>query len=279
MSQHDLTLVTALVDLGRGDMETDFSRGYDDYLGRFHDILQIDRPLVAFVDGAAEAVLWQHRAPANTHVHRVTVEDLARTAWWPLVQTIRLTPAWRDRAGWLAASPQAGLAAYNPLVMSKLPWLAEVAAANPFHSSHFAWIDAGLSRTVGASLLQSSLDGRAILARLQRFLFLCFPYEGNTEIHGFERDAMARRAGTSYVRWVARGGFFGGSQSHVLRAAPVYEATLLDTLRDGLMGTEESVFTILAHLHPALFDRYVIGADGLVWPFFNEVTRAAHGNH
>jgi len=277
MPRNALTLVTALVDLGRGEIDTGFSRGYGDYLDRFADVLAVNRPLLAFVDDAAEATLWKHRDRATTRVHRVTPDTLKRLAVWPLVQQIRLTSAWQQQVGWLADSPQARLEAYNPLVMSKLPWLSSVATANPFGSTHFAWIDAGLGRTVPGALLQSSLESPAIIEHLQRCLFLCYPYEGNEEIHGFERTAMARRSGTDYVRWVARGGFFGGSATFVRKAASLYEATLLDTLTEGLMGTEESVFTILAHLHPAIFDKYMIGADGLVWPFFDEVSRTLHG--
>jgi len=277
MPRDALTIVTALVDLGRGTINTGFSRGYDDYLDRFQDVLRLNRPLVAFVDEAAEAVVWNHRDPATTRVHRLTADILKHSDVWPLVQQIRLTSAWQDQVDWLADSPQARLEAYNPMVMSKLPWLASVAATNPFGSTHFAWIDAGLGRTVSASLLQSALESPVIIEYLQRCLFLCYPYEGHQEIHGFERTAMARRSGTDYVRWVTRGGFFGGPATYVGKAASLYETTLLDTLSEGLMGTEESVFTILAYLHPAIFDRYMIGADGLVWPFFDEVTRTLHG--
>lgn len=51
-------------------------------------------------------------------------------------------------------------------------------------------------------------------------------------------------------------------------AARIYHAMLDHTLSAGLMGTEESVLTILAHLHPGLFQRYRVDDSGLVTSFF-----------
>jgi hypothetical protein len=266
-----VTLVTALVDLGRESLSGGFERSYQDYLDRFVSVLAIDRPMVIYADAAAEGVVWRFRQRRHTVVHRLLVEDLKRMAGWSAVQRIRVDPAWRRQADWLAASPQATLAAYNPLVMSKLPWLAQVAEQNPFGTPHVAWVDAALGRTVAAGWLRDALGSGAILGRLRRFLFLCFPYESGHDIHGFPRAELTRLAGTSSVRWVARGGFFGGRVDYVRQARHMYDALLSDTLARGLMGTEESIFTIMAHLHPALFERYSIGDDGLVWPFFHEV--------
>jgi hypothetical protein len=47
---------------------------------------------------------------------------------------------------------------------------------------------------------------------------------------------------------------------------------LSETLGHGYMGTEESVFTILANLHPGVFDRFYVGEDGLLARFFAKVS-------
>jgi hypothetical protein len=44
------------------------------------------------------------------------------------------------------------------------------------------------------------------------------------------------------------------------------------------MGTEESVFTILALLHPGMFDRFTLREDGLLATFFDHVAGEA-GDH
>lgn len=267
------TIVTALLDLGRDSLADGFKRPYDEYLSHLPAVLSVGCPMVIHADAAAEALVWQHRSPDDTVVHRCTVSNLERFPWWGPVQAIRTTPAWRGQAGWLADSPQAQLPAYNPLVMSKLPWLADVARANPFHTSTFVWMDSGLGRTVPASMLQTACASDALHAYLTRFLFLCYPYEHGPEIHGFPRPALAQRAGVAQTRWVARGGFFGGTASFVQKARAIYDILLAETLAEGLMGTEESLFTIMGHLHPAIFERFPVGEDGLVWPFFHHVSQ------
>ena len=208
---------------------------------------------------------------------RVAVEraDLERFPHFDAIQRIRASPAWRGRAAWLAESPQALLPHYNPLVMSKLFWLAEQARDNPFGTRHFAWIDASVTRTVRADFLHRSLDGDRLLRHLERFLFLCYPYAGASEIHGFERAALARYANIAHVEWVARGGFFGGRADFVDEAARLYAVVLRHTLEHGYMGTEESVFTILALLHAGMFDRFPFREDGLLMTFFDHVADGA----
>lgn len=274
-SAPELTMVTALIDIGRIGLGEGFGRPYDEYLALLPTVLAVDQPMVIYADAAAEAVIWQHRHPSRTLVRPLRVSDLERSPTWPAVQAIRRRPEWLNQASWLADSPQACLPAYNPLVMSKLPWVADVAEENPFGTTTFVWIDAGLGRTVASHTLGGALTAASLPARLARFLFLCYPYEAVSEIHGFERRALARRAGVAHTRWVARGGFFGGTAPYVRRARQVYDTLVADTLAAGLMGTEESIFTIMAHLHPALCDRYMIGDDGLVWPFFHDIEQAS----
>ena len=45
--------------------------------------------------------------------------------------------------------------------------------------------------------------------KFSKFLFICFPYEANNEIHGFKYDAINRYS-QNKVDKVARGGIFGG---------------------------------------------------------------------
>src|SRR5262249_53119310 len=151
--------------------------------------------------------------------------------------------AWRSRAAWLAESPQANLELYNPMVMSKMSMLHDQTIINPFGTDHLAWIDAGIASTCGAYLGDVHWVARLPLL-LKKFLFLCFPYEGGAEVHGFAREPMASFARTDYVRWVARGGLFGGSRTAIAHVNRLYARWLEVTLAHGEMGTEESVFSI-----------------------------------
>lgn len=272
MARHEVTLVTGLLDLGRGRLAPTFQRSFEDYRRSFRQLLEMPVPIVAYVDPNLADFVRSARGDAPTHVVSTRLEDLEALGLFDAVQRIRTQRTWRAQAAWLEQSPQGQLPHYNPMVFSKLPWLAEQARANRFSTSHFAWIDAGITRTVSHEMLKRPDVGRALAARLERLLFLCYPYRGAAEIHGFPRAAMARLCQTPYVEWVARGGFFGGRRDYIETAARIYEALLEDSLGRGLMGTEESVLTILAHLHPGMTDRFVLEENGLVGPFFDSLS-------
>ncbi|MFN0263225.1 hypothetical protein ACKTEK_05025 [Tepidamorphus sp. 3E244] len=259
--------MTAAIDIGRVLLPADFARPFSFYGEHLDALLSLDVPLVVYGDPDMPV-------PASPAARQVVPTDhisLERFRHFNLVQSIRSNPAWRDGAPWLAASPQAGLAHYNPLVMSKLDWLARVASENPFGTNNFVWIDAGITHTVPLELIRAALAGTALKKHLTRFLVLTYPYAANHEVHGFDHGEMARLSGVSRIEWVARGGFFGGDAGYIREAARLYDAMLEHTLSAGLMGTEENVLTILAHLHPGLFERYCLESDGLVKPFFADM--------
>lgn len=269
---HDVTLVTALFDLGRGRPVAGLAdyqrRSFDEYLSSFERVLMLDAPLCVYVEPELEPFVWRFRDRANTRVIPRTLAELRDGfPFFEQVQRIRTDPAWRARAGWLAESPQAHLEFYNPVVMSKMAMLNDQQLLDPFGTDRFLWIDAGLARTCGYYLNNPEWL-RRVGAVLERFLFICFPYIGNDEIHGFDRGAMARLAETDYVRRVARGGLFGGTREHIAEANRLYYRLLELSLAQGEMGTEESIFTIMSYLEPERFDRFEIGANGLIGPFF-----------
>ena len=55
------------------------------------------------------------------------------------------------------------------------------------------------------------------------------------------------------VKYVCRGGLFGGHKQQVNEANRTYYSLLERTLSSGFMGTEESIFTILNYLYPKKF--------------------------
>ncbi len=101
---------------------------------------------------------------------------------------------------------------------------------------------------------------------LKTFLFLSYPYQADKEIHGFEFDAINRYA-REKVGYVCRGGLFGGHKDFIRQANSTYYALLQDTLEAGYMGTEESIFSIMAHLEPHLYRRYALDDNGLIVKF------------
>ena len=101
---------------------------------------------------------------------------------------------------------------------------------------------------------------------LDSMLFLSYPYAAEKEIHGFEYQAMNRYAQNN-VEYVCRGGLFGGHKDFISSANSMYWNLLDTSLKEGLMGTEESIFSIMSYLDPQLYKRYALDENGLIVKF------------
>jgi hypothetical protein len=262
----NLTIVTGLWDIGRP------GRDFNHYIENFKRFLDIPQNLFIYIPKEYEYLVWEKRTTDNTFVKIYELDDVKNlySPFWDKTQEIRKNPEWLGQAGWLPESPQAKLEWYNPIVQSKMFMLNDSSIWNPFNTEYFFWLDAGITNTVP----HTHLVENNILDKLTEygnpFLFLSYPYEANTEIHGFEFDAMNRFAG-SKVEYVCRGGLFGGHKQQLNEANSTYYSLLSKTLGSGLMGTEESLFTIMSYNEPDLYRRYELDGNGLVVKFTQSV--------
>jgi len=275
LKENKVTIVTGLWNLGRDKISDSFKRGYDSYLERFSQLLKTDVNMYIFCDPSDESFIWEHRNKNNTVINKMTLDELLK--WFNftnITNEIRQNEDWLSQASWLKESPQATLEGYNPLVMSKMFMLNNVTIWNPFNSEYFFWIDAGITNTVHYGYFTHD----KVFDKLPKFIdenddfvFLTYPYIGGTEIHGFERNAIAKYSNTDYVKYVCRGGFFGGKKEKINIINGFYYGYLNNTLNDGYMGTEESIFSIILYNHHDIITQYIIKEDGLIWPFFEDL--------
>jgi hypothetical protein len=70
---------------------------------------------------------------------------------------------------------------------------------------------------------------------------------------------------------VARGGFFGGPKSSISDINGIYYNLLTSTLSQNLMGTEESIFSIMCYKHADLINYFEIESNGLFGKFFEDL--------
>ena len=267
----DVTIVTGLWDLGRGSISEDFKRGYDHYLEKFEELLAAPVNMFIYVSQSDVDFVWKHRSPKNTHVHVMELDELNTLFdYESLVEPIRTNKEWRSQADWLSRSPQVTLKYYNPVVMSKMFLLSDARIYNPFNTEYFFWIDGGITNTVDPGYFTHD----KVFSNLTKFaeytdsfIYLTYPYETDTEIHGFKKSEMDRLAKKD-VKYVCRGGFFGGRADLVRSINDLYYKILESTLQTGYMGTEESIFTLISHRRTHDVYNFAIGSDGMVWPFF-----------
>jgi hypothetical protein len=264
------TLVTGLWDLGRDKLNEGWSRSYQHYLDKFKQLLQVEENLIIFGDEELEKFVQENRQSGNTQFVLRTTDWFKTNDYYPLIQSIRTNPDWYNQVGWLTDSTQAKLEMYNPLVMSKIFLLHDAKIIDRFDSEYMFWIDAGLTNTIHPGYFTHDKVLNKLDKYISKFSFVCFPYDANTEIHGFEYKKLNSIAGDK-VNKVARAGFFGGPKESISNINSIYYGLLLSTLREGYMGTEESIFTIMTYKHSDLINYFEIDGNGLMGKFFEDL--------
>lgn len=265
---NNLTIVTGIWDLRRDEAGEGFKRPFSHYVSKFEELLQIDANLVIFISQEHEELVWKHRSPHNTKVYYKEVDDFRnKFDGYSLVQKIRQDEKWYNQVGWLKESTQATLELYNPMVMSKMFMLHDASIFNPFNTEYFIWLDGGITSTVNQGYFVNDRILDRITPCLDKFFFISFPYDTSTEIHGFELEGMKKFSNSDTVNYVCRAGLFGGSKKYISKANVLYYRLLMDTLNQGYMGTEESIFTIMSYLEPENYQRYMIESNGLISTF------------
>jgi len=263
-----ITLVTGLWDIKRGELDGDWNRSYEHYLDKFSDLLKTNYNLIIFGDENLKSFVFNVRSSENTQFIVRDVEWFKNNEYYELIQNIRTNIDWSSQVGWLKDSTQARLEMYNPIVMSKMFLLNDARILDKFNSTELYWVDGGISNTVNIDYINNSID--KINTLTNKFLFICFPYETNSEIHGFKYGEMCELTNNK-PNIVARGGFFGGPAHKIEEVNIIYYELLLRTLRGGFMGTEESIFTLMVYMYPNLIDYSEIESNGLIYKFFENI--------
>jgi len=265
-----ITLVTGLWNIGRGELSEGWSRTYQHYLDKFNQLLDNPNNMIIFGDKELEEFVFRKRNPENTQFILRDVSWFKSNEFYEKIQKIRTNENWYNQTGWLTDSTQAKLEMYNPLVMSKIFILHDAKILDKFNSEFLFWIDAGLTNTVHPGYFTHDKVLDKLPKYINKFSFICFPYNAETEIHGFNYQRLNDISGHK-VNKVARGGFFGGPKSSITDINTIYYGLLSSTLDEGYMGTEESIFSIMCYKHSDIINYFDINGDGMLWKFFEDL--------
>jgi hypothetical protein len=265
-----VTLVTGIWDLGRSNLTEGWARPFDHYIEKFKQLLEVDCNLIIFGDEHLKKIVFEFRNEVDTLFILRDLDWFKDNDYYQLIQNIRVNPDWYNQVGWLSSSTQAKLEMYNPLVMSKVFLLHDAKILDKFNSDYLFWIDGGLTNTVHQGYFTHDKVLDKLPKYFNKFSFICFPYEANTEIHGFDYKKINSICNNT-VNKVARAGFFGGPINTISDINSIYYSLLLSTLQEGLMGTEESIFTIMCYQHPDLINFFEIESNGLIGLFFENL--------
>ena len=266
----NITLVTGIWDIGRGNLTEGWSRPFQHYLDKFEKLLEVEENLIIFGEEELREFVFQRRTHENTQFIVRPLSWFTESEFFPLIQNIRTNPDWYNQVGWLSESTQAKLDNYNPLVMSKVFLLNDARIMDQFNSEYLFWIDGGITNTVHPGYFTHDKVLDKLSKYVSKFSFVSFPYDAETEIHGFNYSKLNDYAGEKVTK-VSRGGFFGGPTHTISDINSIYYGLLKSTLQDGYMGTEESIFSIISYKHSDLINYFEIESNGLIGRFFEDL--------
>ena len=266
----NITLVTGIWDIGRGELSEGWSRPFQHYLDKFEQLLKCNENMIIFGDEELQKFVFERRSEENTQFILRPMSWFRESEFFDKIQKIRTNENWQNLSGWLKESTQGRLENYNPLVMSKVFLLHDAKIMDRFNSEYMFWIDGGLTNTVHQGYFTHDKVLNNLSKYISKFSFICFPYDAENEIHGFEYNTLNSIAGAK-VNKVARGGFFGGPKHTIGDINGIYYGLLKSTLDEGYMGTEESIFSIMCYKHSDLVNYFEIESNGLVGKFFEDL--------
>ena len=263
------TLVTGLWDLNRESLSEGWSRPFSHYIEKFKELLKTPDNMIIFGNSKLYDIVYEVRSENNTQFIHRELDWFKNNEYFDLIQKIRTNESWYNSVGWLKDSTQASLEYYNPLIMSKVFLLNDARLMDKFNSNEMYWIDAGITNTVHGGYFTHDLIIDK-LPNIDKLHFIAFKYQAENEIHGFNYEELCNITNNKPDS-VCRGGFFGGKVDLIEEFNGIYYNLLMETLNSGLMGTEESLFTILSNLYPELFYVHKIPSHGLISSFFEDV--------
>eukprot|EP01134_Creolimax_fragrantissima_P005809 CFRG5809T1 len=260
MPHGDVTLVSGLWDLGRGELSNGFHRDLKEYTdGLKATFLYNTGPKILFLSAGLEAELREYIENEVVNIKVVVIDISDMRDWFgPAYEqkdNIRTSKEWSDAhgpRGWLAMSPQSKLKDYTTIVMYKMMLLRMAARSNPFNTESFVFID---SRHACHNPQVFVNENFGLLRKnMDTMMATHFDYAQFTETHGFKHDAFMKWLGLPQhsKHKVVRGGIFGGKIGTIEVVTMLYENILRGTLKDGYMGTEENIFSIILYRHEPL---------------------------
>lgn len=267
----NITLVTTLLDIGRHELNQSdgyqFGREFKMYLDKMAVWMEHEYPKIVYTtkEIAAELLKGASAKAAETTKFRYTTREELATRWigsdnYAKIQEIRKSEKWLKGVSWLERSPQAKLADYNPLVMSKMFMMRDAARTNPWNTTHFLFLDAKHNCMI-PDTMNPKHDQILRAHMFGKFLVTYFDYTPTDEVHGFRYRELNEYLNNNdrdkrHVVQVGRGGIFGGSRYVMEYMTAMYDVALTATLRQGLMGTEENIFAILMVQVPQYIDPF-----------------------
>ncbi|VDK72193.1 unnamed protein product [Litomosoides sigmodontis] len=250
----EFTLVTALLDIGRGDW-WEYRRPLEIYYDFLENLLKLKVNLVIFVDQKSVRHVYTrrklHRLEHITKIIPITLAELPLHRYMKAAMDViadeRSGKRWDER--WdrsMSSHPEGKSAKYDILVNSKSYFLYNASRSNPFKSEFFAWLDAGYAHG-NQSVFPPSFHWQPNLVPRKISLIKVTPWY----------DSISRYTLTDLYRknWaVISGGFLGGDIYSINRFHHLFHRTVVGLIYRKYVDDDQTTLVLIIQRHPTLFN-------------------------
>ncbi|XP_070187486.1 protein HtrL-like [Littorina saxatilis] len=250
---YNFTVVTALLDIGRGHWGKD-SRGLNEYLLYMQRVLRLDVNMVIYVAVKGRPMVqWMRRGRENrTRIIDAKVEDVPYFKYRDRIQEIMNSDEYqRDNELFQKRLVESIFPEYDIVQWAKLYFLHEVIQSRPFSNDYFVWIDAGYGRGEDIHPKDGIWKPRKLLAQPDKVTFLM-----RDDPNQFRAD-VARLHKMSLN--ILAGGFFGGGGRALERLYELQQEHVREWMETGVVDDDQTIVMQLYFKHPHLFN--LVSAD------------------
>ena len=234
-----VTLVSCLFDLA--GMENRNRRNLDTYKLYGEDLLKVDLPIVIYCQSGLVDWIWETRNKYVQGKIRVVPTDPEQA--FHRIARIR-------REAFIKPTP--GDSRYSPLYVglnwAKMTFLEKTGIENPFHTTHFVWVDFGLSHVSNFYKVRPLEEINSFLLETEYtdkvHATMGLPYDPNYNLN--HPNEWNYHCGLF-------GGLFGGSYEALLKAIGKFWVLAETALDMGFCPLEECIMVRIAWEHPELF--------------------------
>ena len=248
------TIVTSLQNINR---ETLDGRNWESYLEWFSKTLQINAPMIVYVDEDLRDFVKQTRKGKSTFIVCETLSEIPLYHLKDKMDSIMLSEKYQKIIS-DSQRIECRSSLYNIIQYSKFKWVKKATEINPFGTKNFIWMDAGLSRffeDLNIDQEYPGINGSKILEdNPDRLLVQCFA-------HSYPDLFFSKNLDESYLldnRSYVMGGMFAGNISAINKIDAIVDECLVNKmLNNDIINNEQILLGYLIKNVPDIFTVFV----------------------
>lgn len=234
------TIVTGFFDIGR-DKWPKYNRKLAVYLSNALRNLELDVNMVIFIESKLEYYVKKCREiyPNKTHIVVMKLEDLPKYQLRDKIKNIMDSDDFKNGIK-CPNVPEMWNPDYNIVVWSKIDLLQKAIEINPFHSTHFGWLDFGIGDYCRIENLSKVFpDKIRILCRSQ------------PQVSDLDRVKMCKSHTNRFAA-----GFFTGEKNYLLYFIHLVNQEIDKCLELNVVDCEQTMFSNVYLQYKDLFELY-----------------------